>query len=52
MTRCRRCGDPTQRHRVDQTHCERCQREVAALLRADAARRLRRVFPFAKELSA
>jgi hypothetical protein len=39
-----------ERYRLSQTHCLRCEREVAALLRADARRHAPR-WPIAKDLS-
>lgn len=39
MFRCLRCGLETPRLTTRQIHCPRCEREVAALIAADAARR-------------
>ena len=44
MFRCLRCGLETPRLTTRQIHCPRCEREVAALVAADAARRMAR-FP-------
>ena len=39
MTRCSRCGSPFElQHPLDR-HCLRCEREVAAIVAADAKRR-------------
>ena len=40
---CRRCGAWTPRLSADQTHCPTCDREVKALIAADARRRVIRV---------
>lgn len=42
MFRCLRCGLETPRLTTRQIHCPRCEREVAALVAADAARRVAR----------
>lgn len=49
MFRCLRCGLETPRLTTKQIHCPRCEREVAALIAADAARRVARFAP--KDLS-
>ena len=49
MFKCLRCGAETVRLTPHQIHCQRCEREVAALVAADAARRVARFAP--KDLS-
>jgi len=39
MITCRRCGVETPLLRRDQTRCPKCEREVAYLIKTDAARR-------------
>ena len=39
MTRCQRCGTPFELRRAGDRHCVRCEREVAAIVAADAKRR-------------
>lgn len=49
MPRCPRCGLEFVRKTVRDIHCDRCTREVAAIIAADTARRQPR-FPFGKDL--
>lgn len=41
---CLRCGERTPRLTLTQVHCPRCEREIAAIVAADAKRRTPR-FP-------
>lgn len=48
--RCARCRDPFEYRRATDRYCRPCEAAVAAQIKADTARRERRVFGVAKSL--